>query len=274
MEYSEEFKEAVNFCKKNNLFLGHGNPNSKILLVGKEQYYDAISKLDSDEFYDELLKKREDVNKLNIFSWLDNLDKNFVPEWNSSIDSEIINQNALTAHWNQKNKPNRFSQKKNEWNFGTSNTYLHYQKIYQNVFNNSIKQENLNFQKEFFTTELNDLIAKRDYKFKRLKILKKEFISKRQELFDHSFFKSFPVILVASGHYTKDFNFDIEKIFDVDFIEIRETKIKKAWYNVHYSKDGKRLLIHTRQLSTSVPSELIDDLGNIIKKHLIENALP
>ena len=120
---------------------------------------------------------------------------------------------------------------------------------------------------------MNDLIAKRDYKFKRLKTLKKEFISKRQELFDHSFFKSFPVIIIASGHYTRDFEFDIENIFEVDFIEKRETEIKKAWYNVHYSKDSKRLLIHTRQLSTSVASELINDLGGIIKEHLIKHSL-
>ena len=272
MEYSKEFKEAVDFCKVNNLFLGLGNPKGKILLVGKEQYYDAISKLDSDEFYDELLKKREDVNKLNIFSWLENLDKNFVPEWNPLIESEIINQNAQTAFWNQRNKPNRFS-KKNGWNLGTSITYLHYQKIYQSIFNNSIKQDNLNFQKEFFISELNDLIAKKDYNFKRLKKLKLEFISKRRELFSLSFFKSFPAIIIASGHYIRDFSFDIEKIFDIDFIEKRETQIKKAWYNVHYSKDGKRLLIHTRQLSTSVPGELIDEMGKIIKDHLINNSI-
>lgn len=273
MNYSEEFKEAVKFSKCENLFLGYGNPNGKILMIGKEQYFDSKSKNDTDEFYNELLEKRKVVNQININSWLKNLEENFNPDWNSLKETNEINNNAQTIHWNQKNTPNKLL-KTGNWNFGTSNTYLKYQKIYQNVFLNSIKQENIDFQKEFFITELNDLIAKKDYNFKRLKELKQDFISKREVLFNLSFFKHFPIVIIASGHYSRDFNFDIEKTFGVEWTK----KIKivgKSWINLHYSTnpDDNRLLIHTRQLSTSVTNELLEDIGNIIRAHLDKNSL-
>ncbi|GHT17883.1 hypothetical protein FACS189429_2990 [Bacteroidia bacterium] len=31
-----EFEKALKFCKDNNLYLGEGNPDAKILLVGKD----------------------------------------------------------------------------------------------------------------------------------------------------------------------------------------------------------------------------------------------
>ena len=34
--YTQHFKEAVAYCKVNNLFVGYGNPNGKVLVIGKE----------------------------------------------------------------------------------------------------------------------------------------------------------------------------------------------------------------------------------------------
>lgn len=268
MKYSEEFKKAVNFSKVNNLFLGYGNPIGKILMVGKEQYYDSKEIPDSDKFYDDLLEVRKQENQKNINCWIKNVKDNFSPTWNIFMTREEINSNAYTNYWNQRNVQNK-KLKNGEWNFGTSNTYLHYQKIYQNVFLNGENESNINFQKEFFITELNDLLAKKDYNFKRLKELKKDFISKRENLFREDFFRSFPVVIIASGHYSRDFSFDIEDVFDVEYIG-KPTEIGNSWYNLHHSKDGskKRLLIHTRQLSTSVSSELTKELSTVIKNFL------
>lgn len=263
MEYSEEFKEAIEFCKVKNLFLGYGNPNGKILMIGKEQYFNSISTNDTDEFYKELLEKRNKVNQININSWLKNINENFIPKWDERQECFCDDSNALTAWWNQKNKQN------NKNNGGTSNTYLQYQKIYQNVFNDSIKQDNINFQKEFFITELSDLVAKKDYQFPRLKELKKGYVLERQELFKLPFFKSFPIIVIASGHYSKDFDVNLEKVFDVKW-KNETTSVGKSWINLHDSSNpkNKKLLIHTRQLSTSVETELIERLSNEINKFL------
>ena len=34
--YTQAFNEAVAYCKANNLFVGYGNPNGKVLVIGKE----------------------------------------------------------------------------------------------------------------------------------------------------------------------------------------------------------------------------------------------
>lgn len=86
-------------------------------------------------------------------------------------------------------------------------------------------------------------------------------------MFREDFFKSFPVILVAAGHYPKDYNFDLEEIFGVSWVNETHT-IDKQWYNLHYSSDKKRLLIHTRQLSTSVSNSLVDAISTVIKDFL------
>lgn len=268
MKYSEDFKDAVNYCKKNDLFLGYGNPNGKILIIGKEHYFNHSVKENSPEFYEEILKTRETENLNNILSWEENYINNFKPEWNPNQEYYCNNSNAFTAWWNQKNIQN------NDKNGGTSNTYLHYQKLYQNIFLEGQKEQRINFQKEFFNSELNDLPAKKDFNLPELIKWKNKFIMERKKLFNHSFFKTFPVVIVAAGHYPSKYNFDIEDIFDVDFIG--ETKmIGKSWYNIHYNKDKNqkdRLLIHTRQLSTSVSNELIEALSIEIKTFLEKNS--
>lgn len=144
----------------------------------------------------------------------------------------------------------------NTWNNGTSNTYLHYQKIYQNVFLKGEKQERIGFQKEFFLTEMNDLPSEKSFNFKRINELRKNFIKQREELFKLPFFKLFPVVIIASGHYARDHEFDIEKIFDVQYVG-SPVIVDTNWYNLHFSKDKKRMVLHTRQLSTSVGNQLI-----------------
>ena len=261
MEYSKEFKEAVNFSKEKNLFLGYGNPSGKILMIGKEHYFNHKPKEDTEEFYQEILNARETENRNNTISWENNIKENFEPKWDPNQEHFCDNSNAFTAWWNQKNKQN-----KNQ-NGGTSNTYLHYQKLYQDVFLDNIKEEKINFQKEFFNTELNDLPAKKDFNLSKLKDLKRGFIKDRKDLFQLPFFKSFPVVIVASGHYSRDYDFDLEKIFQVEW-DKKTVIIGKSWYNIHKSKEGKRLLIHTRQLSTSVTSELMIALSNEVKAFL------
>ncbi len=36
ISYSPEFKEALTKCNKEDLYLGEGNPNAKILIIGQE----------------------------------------------------------------------------------------------------------------------------------------------------------------------------------------------------------------------------------------------
>lgn len=265
MNYSKEFKDAVDFSEKNQLFLGFGNQNAKILIIGKEHYHDTKSEVDTPEYYKELLTSRESDNKENIRAWQENISTNFKPTW-AKQESFCNSSNPQTAWWNQKNKQDR-RLKGGDFNKGTSNTYLHYQKIYQNVFHNGEKLDNIDFQREFFLSEMNDLPSKESYNLPKLNELRSNFIAKRKELFNLPYFKNFPVIILASGHYSRDYDFNIEDVFDVKFIGETKT-IGKSWYNLHFSSDNKRILIHTRQLSTSVSNDLTLSISNEIKKFL------
>lgn len=266
MKYTKEFKDAVKYSKEKNLFLGYGNPNGKVLMIGKEEYFKSKETSDTESFYEDILSQREKINIQNINSWLKNIEGDFQPVWSYDIERAVINSNAQTKYWGQRNILN--TQLKNgDWNMGTSSTYKNYQKIYQNVFLDAKKEDHINFQKEFFITELNDLVAEKDFKFKRLTELKKQFITQRAKLLSLPFFKSFPVVVIASGHYSKDFQFDIEKTFEVTYVG-EPVFVGKSWYNMHYSEGGKRIVIHTRQLSTSVTNELINAISNKIKDQI------
>ena len=159
--HSESFQNALNFCKEKNLFLGFGNPNAKILILGKEHYHNHKSDKDTDEFYDEILLARDHDNKKNIEGWEQNILNAFQPNFDE-INEPLWNENPEIAWYFQNNKGNR-ELKNGTFNNGTSGTYLSYQKIYQNVFLNGQKQAQITFQKEFFLSEMNDLPSKMSY---------------------------------------------------------------------------------------------------------------
>jgi len=269
MKYTSHFREALNFAEKEKLYLGSGNPDGKILVIGKEHYFNHNFNIDTDDFYQEILQHRSKEITQNISSWKNNIDNNFFPDWDPDLNIEKININPFTIYWNQKNKNNRIIN--GIGNGGTSNTYVNYQKIYQNVFLEGKKEENINFQKLFFLSELNDLPSKKSFNFPKLKDLRKEFINQRKNLFRQDFFRSFPVTIIATGHYPNEYDFNIEEVFQVNWIG--ETSIVgNSWFNIHYSDDKKRILIHTRQLSTSVPNHLIISISNLISNFLNNNS--
>ena len=82
------------------------------------------------------------------------------------------------------------------------------------------------------------------------------------------FFKEFPIVIVAANDYPRRYQIDLEKTFDVQW-EGKTTEVgEKNWYNLHFSKDNKRILIHTRQLSNSFSKELIPAIVKEAKKFL------
>lgn len=258
---STEFLQSLIYCKKKNLFLGFGNPNGKVLVLGKEHYCFHNHPVGTEEFYNEILEIRSSDNKKNILGWEANVENHFVPDFdNTSFNDD---SNPQIAWLNQNNKMNR-SLKDGSPNLGTSGTYLNYQKIYQNLFLNGQKQEKINFQKMFFLSEMNDLPSKESYNLPRLNELRRLFIIERKSLFKLDFFRSFPVVIIASGHYAKNHDFDIEEVFDVKFTG--ETKfISNSWYNIHYSSDNKRIVLHTRQLSNAVENALLEAIQSEIQ---------
>lgn len=252
--YTEKFKQVVQYCKENNLFVGYGNPNGKVLVIGKEAAH-----IGKEETTENLEKKKEELFQTNVSQWEHILSTNELPNYDGE---RPISHNPLYAYGNQYNSWDK--SKKG----GTSRTYLNYEKLYEQLFLQGEKLDKINFQKEFFITELSDYPTKESYKDKEIEDLRKQSIEERKPLFALPFFKEFPIVIVAAGHYPKRYKFDMQQIFDVQW-EGKPIKVgEKYWYNLHFSKDNKRILIHTRQLSNRVSNELIAAIANEAKKFL------
>ena len=256
--YTEKFKQVVQYCKENNLFVGYGNPNGKVLVIGKEAAH-----IGKEETTENLEKKKEELFQSNVSQWEHILSTNEVPNYDG--ERPISHENPLYAYGNQFNKKDVRKEGK-PYNGGTSSTYLNYEKLYEQLFLQGEKLEKINFQKEFFITEFSDYPTKESYKNEDIEALRKQSIEERKPLFAMPFFKEFPIVIVAAGDYPYLYHIDLEKTFDVIFK--KEIKVGRDRYFLHFSKDNKRILIHTRQLSNSFSRELIPAIANEAKKFL------
>jgi hypothetical protein len=82
-----------------------------------------------------------------------------------------------------------------------------------------------------------------------------------KELLKLPFYQQFPIVIVAAGHYPKEFGIDLEELFGVKWegktIDRDDNcKLKRNWLNVHLGNQPK-LLIHTNQLSMNITDELL-----------------
>ncbi len=91
------------------------------------------------------------------------------------------------------------------------------------IYNKAVKQKNdlIDFHEFCFQFEMNQLKAKQSNNILKGDLLRIKSIKDREKLFTLNFFRDFEVIILASGHYHKDF----------DFAEILE-KRKKIFWNI------------------------------------------
>ena len=124
--YPEFFIELVSKANNHNSllygqYIGTGNPNAKILILGKEC---AIDKNESRKQYENEIMKNAKNWKNNIDNHIsiENADKDEL--WKKDINSQI---NPLYPYRGQYFKRNRNN------NFGTSSTWYNYQKMFINI---------------------------------------------------------------------------------------------------------------------------------------------
>ena len=259
--YTEKFKQVVQCCKENNLFVGYGNPNGKVLVIGKEAAH-----VEGD--IQQLKKAKERFCDINIKSWEEVLSENEVPNYDSEnpVIERFEDIKKPQYGWGCQNNKVSKKLKSGEYNEGTSDTYTNYEKLYEQLFLQGEKLKKINFQKEFFITEFSDYPTKESYKNEDIEALRKQSIEERKRLFAMPFFKEFPIVIVAAGNYPSRYHINLEQTFDVVFQ--KEIKVERDRYFLHFSKDNKRILIHTRQLSNSFSKELIPAITAEAKKFL------
>lgn len=136
---------------------------------------------------------------------------------------------------------------------------------YQNIINILYPEANskiATFHQYCFITEFNDIPMKRS---KRSEDVKSAVQRRCRTFFAHPYFKTFPIIIAACGHYGKEYGIDLQQLFDQKW-DGNTLNIKKGeWINVH--RNNGRLLLHTRQLSMC-SGELIQELAKLCKDYI------
>lgn len=257
--YSDSFKKALEVANEKKLFLGSGNPNAQILILGKEAAINRNSVEGNHQYENEYSN--------NLSDWNRNVNESI------QLDSVGLEFNSLYPYKGQLNKLNRKVIINNsiQENQGTSKTWCCYQRIIDHIYNNQIKSTHITFHEHVFTSELNQETGKysRDIPFSK----RKESIATREALFATPFFREFPITIVAVGHYIRDFQIDLQKLFKVTYDYESSIKasegLQKEYLNIHFDQlvNPKRILIHTNQLSM-VSNALLDRIGEVCKNFL------
>lgn len=258
MEYSENFRKLVT-NNTDELYIGKGNPMGKILFVGKEAAID----IESDrEGYNREIKGK-------YSRWVDNISSNLSQEEVKNWFDDNSSFNPLYLYKGQKNTIYSFDTKNNKERGvgGTSSTWYNYQKLYDKIYNNGVKDNCINFFKNSFITELSEASAKSSSKVD--KVERAISIKKRKKFLSNDFYRDFPIVIVAVGHYVRDENINIEEIFDVTFDKKQSTidVTKSNYINIHYDNLEKpsRIVIHTNQLSMGISDALLNEIALVVE---------
>lgn len=264
MKRKELFMKMLEQAKKENLFLGTGNPESNILIVGKE----ASIREDSKEQIDREIRSN-------------------IPQWERDVNKQL-SEIADRDWWIEgnfsplypckgqiKKRDSRIRNEKAKYNFGTSPTWLNYQKMRDAILGTC--SDVINFHENCFITELNQITSR--YSKEQNKLLRKEMIDKRLEtIFPSEYIQSFPIVILACGTYIYEHKIDVCSLFGVEKYGQKEVDFgsnKKQWYVMYKSihKDSPKIVIHTWQLSMCIKNELIGMMGKDIADFCKENKI-
>lgn len=176
----EFYNNEINENKPNPYFIGFGNPNSKILIFGKEKGFDEIN-----------------LNQLKYES-IENPN-----EWKNYVDNDVLINK--TKFYDSEFYINAFRPYLGKMKGG--HTWNKYYQLLKNIYPQIQKSEN-EFLDFAFISEIN-------FEPSRLSKIKAFDNSERIELLKNDYFKSFNVIICACADYLT--NSQIEDIFDVKF---------------------------------------------------------
>lgn len=239
MKYSQFFKDIVNDGKY--CYLGHGNPNAKILIIGKEPRIDTSDPSKEEQLERDILNNRK--------QWLNNLNDDTI-SYDTLKDSVNAheNYNPLYPYKGQKCQVRTEKDGKVRGDAGTARTWVVYQKLFDCIaYGESFRKDKnalIDFHKYVFSSDFSNKAA--TYSHNTDKTQTQQSIENRNEMFKHKFFQQFPIVIVAAGHYPKNYDINLEKIFNVKWEGYDK---EKQFINVHFNSDRTKILIHTRQLS-------------------------
>lgn len=222
----DDFKVNINSLKElpelaNPFFIGFGNPNAKILFIGKEKAFNITTSPD--------LLLQENVN--NILHW------------------ELIAQgkDSTTFEFNPEN-PRSYHKDK----IKSRHTWGKYAKILAKLNDELILEELLkdasnstqNIFDHCFLTEINHLPSQYS--------TGKKMISERKNFFKNDFYKGFDTVVIGAQSYLSQD--DIQDIFDAELVEKdyilgEKGKIRITSITCDIYKSNSQFIVYCQQLS-------------------------
>lgn len=253
MNTPKEFIDLVYSTDNQQSYIGMGNPNARILIIGREPAHDLNTIVGRDGFHQD--------QELNRTNWR-NLLENKTLEGRCNPRRPFPNQRCLRAQIN----------KDGTHNDGTASTWIWYQKLVDLILGREYDRgyflRPLDFHDFCFHTDISAAAAKNLATTNRE--AKKTSVEERsRELFTHSFFKLFPIVVLGIGtdvgQYVplewceKVLGFPASQVVKEFDSEAKEPMI---WAN---HDNGRRILVHTHSLSQS-SWDYINKIRNIIWK--------
>lgn len=239
MKENRYFEEILNTINENQ-YIGLGNPNAKILFIGKEPGTEIETKI-----YHGSVKSWKE-KEFNYF-------EKYIPK-----EKKFRNLN---------------------------HTWQRYQKLYDCILSSLDKKKDfdkndkyeINFVENIFTTELSNLHAPNTKDAKKQKNFNQELRIRKNMFFQSDFIKQFPIIVIFANDnkYIETYSGEVCELFNVKFEKLyNQTAKDKIWIHSEIEDDkNPRLLIHTRQLTNRITTELIPNLCDIIVKFIKINSI-
>ena len=252
MKTPKEFLDLIYSADNQQNYIGMGNPNARILIIGREPAHNLQTNRAENDNSHQLKEAEKDYERdqtLNKSNW-----RNLIEErplqgvlWDNHI--EICNP--------RRPFPNQKCLRRHGDNDGTASTWVWYQKLVDLIlgreYDRAYSLRPLDFHDFCFHTDISAAAAKNlSTTNKEAKDVSVE--ERSRELFSHPFFKQFPIIILGIGT-------DVGKYVPLEWCEnvlgFPRNEVEKA-YNadekqpmlwVNRDSKGHRILVHTQCLS-------------------------
>ncbi len=257
VEYPDRFKDLLkqfHGSEAPDNYIGCGNPNAKILIIGKEE---------GTTFYGD---KSNFVRWEENFKWKytrDNVDDWF--DWTNCQKSPETRFNPI-APYNGEEFRGQKSKNKH-----TNPTYYNYQRLINLLLPSELQAKNgdkLNFYDYCFITELstfNKKLSGGNNDNNTYKSIKNRLFDEKGIL-RHPFFQEFPIIILAVHHYHEYF-----KKEKINIIDVMGTKNEMETKNIRYTYKG--IITQSKEFAGQLPVyKTNSELGSkFINYHVCED---
>lgn len=251
MDVPEEFRELIEFAENRHEYIGMGNPNARTLIIGREP--------------SDVAGYAQDQG-LNLKNW-----------------KKILEGKPYEGRCNPCHPfPDQKCVRNNGKNGGTSATWVWYQKLVDRILGREDDRpyplRPVDFHDFCFHTDISAEPAKGAKEVNEA-AKKKSVYARSEELFNKSFFRQFPIVILAVGSDVGPNSYlPLDWCKKYLYLPINEDKSyidekgKKRFLWVNQSADHRRILVHTYCLSQRISNEYIDRISDLIHAHIPPNS--